>query len=87
MAKKVIRTPAQQEYRDNLAKKLRTFRSQWEEWKKVSETLYKTLQDNPKYIEAKGQSLDKLFDEAEKSYENPRDFVDSVAVLYNALGK
>ena len=46
MAKKSIRTPAQQEYRDNLAKKLRTLRSQWEEWKKVAKDLYKTLQDN-----------------------------------------
>ena len=85
MAKKSIRTPAQQEYRDNLAKKLRTLRSQWEEWKKVAKDLYKTLQDNPKYIEAKGSSLDKIFNEAEKSYDNPRDFVDSVAVLYNEL--
>jgi len=71
MAKKVIRTPEQQEYRNNFAKKLRTLRSQWEEWKKVAKNLYKTLQDNPKYIEAKGSSLDKIFDEAEKSYDNP----------------
>lgn len=85
MAKKAIRTPAQQEYRNNLAKKLRTLRSQGDEWRKVASDLYKTLQDNSKYIEAKGQSLDKLFDEAEKSYDNPRDFVDSVAVLYNEL--
>ena len=85
MAKKTIRTPAQQEYRDNLAKKLHTFRNQWDEWKKVAKDLYKTLQDNPKYIEAKGSSLDKIFNEAEKSYDNPRDFVDSVAVLYNEL--
>lgn len=86
MAKRAIRTPAQQEYRDNLAKKLRTFRGQWDEWKKVAKDLYKALQDNSKYIEAKGSSLDKIFDEAERSYDNPRDFVSSVAVLYNELG-
>lgn len=85
MAKKAIRTPAQQEYRNNLAKKLHILRGQWEEWKKVANDLYKTLQDNSKYIEAKGQSLDKLFDEAEKSYENPWDFVSTVAVLHKAL--
>lgn len=53
MAKKTIRTPEQQEYRDNLAKKLRTLRRQWDDWKEVSEALLETLKTSEEYKKAK----------------------------------
>lgn len=85
MAKKAIRTPEQQEYRDNLAKKLHTLRSQWEEWKKVAKDLYKTLQDDSKYIEARGRSLDELFDDMEWSFNNKWDFMTNALLIYKML--
>lgn len=53
MAKKTYRTQEQQEYRDNLAKKLRNFRAQWDDWKEVAEALLETLKTSEEYKNAK----------------------------------
>lgn len=89
MSNKSIRTPAQQEYRDNLAKKLHTLRWQWEDWKKLANDLYETLKDNSDYIKAEGKSrsFNRLFQDVEKSFNTKSDFMANALVLYKTLQK
>ena len=53
MAKKTIRSESQGEYRRKVAEGLHDLRSQWKDWKDVAHTLYNTLQNDSKYLEAK----------------------------------
>jgi len=87
MSKKSIRTPEQQECRDNLAKKLRWLRKQWDDWRKVANDLYETLQGDEKYVELKWFSLDQVFEEVENSYESRWDFMTGASLLCKALSE
>lgn len=53
MAKRPQRTQDQQEYRDNLAKKLRTLRAQWDDWKEIAGAILETLKTSEQYKRAK----------------------------------
>ena len=87
MSNKSIRTPEQQKYRDNLAKKLKWLRQQWEDWVKVAKDLYETLQDDKKYIESKWSSLDKIFDDMENSFGRKEIFMTNALLIYKELQK